>query len=44
MTLRTIKAEAADFIGVYCLYRRHGNGIKHSVVSAFHIAIQKLPF
>lgn len=33
-----------DAVAVYRLYRRHGNGLKHSAKAAWHIAIQKLPF
>lgn len=35
---------ARDFLNVFRLYRRHRNGVKHSAVAAYRIAIQKLPF
>jgi len=36
--------KAIDFVKVFALYRRRGNGIRHSAKAAWNIAIQKLPF
>lgn len=33
-----------DFIKVFRMYRKFGNGAKHSAKAAYYIAIQRLPF
>lgn len=33
-----------DAVAVFRLYRRHGNGLKHSAKAAYYIAIVGTPF
>lgn len=36
--------KARDFANIFRLYRRHGNGLKHSAKAAWNIAIIGTPF